>query len=73
LDSGVKIGQARGLAHKLALFVACIFPVTCSVVCFKLFCVVIREETEIIEGEVVEVQIDRPASGTVSSSCSSDV
>ena len=24
----------------------------------------IREETEIIEGEVVEVQIDRPASGT---------
>ena len=30
------------------------------VVCF-------REETEIIEGEVVEIQIDRPASGTVSS------
>ena len=26
---------------------------------------VLREETEIIEGEVVEVQIDRPASGTV--------
>lgn len=25
-----------------------------------------REETEIIEGEVVEIQIDRPASGTVS-------
>ena len=25
----------------------------------------IREETEIIEGEVVEIQIDRPASGTV--------
>ena len=25
----------------------------------------LREETEIIEGEVVEVQIDRPASGTV--------
>ena len=24
----------------------------------------IREETEMIEGEVVEVQIDRPASGT---------
>ena len=24
----------------------------------------IREETEIIEGEVVEVQIDRPATGT---------
>ena len=24
----------------------------------------IREETEIIEGEVVEVQIDRPASGS---------
>jgi len=27
----------------------------------------IREETEIIEGEVVEVQIDRPVSGTVRS------
>lgn len=26
-----------------------------------------REETEIIEGEVVEIQIDRPVSGTVSS------
>jgi len=26
----------------------------------------IKEETEIIEGEVVEIQIDRPASGTVS-------
>lgn len=26
----------------------------------------IREESEIIEGEVVEVQIDRPATGTVS-------
>lgn len=25
-----------------------------------------REETEIIEGEVVEIQIDRPATGTVS-------
>ncbi len=25
----------------------------------------IREETEIIEGEVVEIQIDRPATGTV--------
>ena len=25
-----------------------------------------REETEIIEGEVVEVQIDRPATGSVS-------
>lgn len=25
----------------------------------------IKEETEIIEGEVVEIQIDRPASGTV--------
>ena len=24
-----------------------------------------REETEIIEGEVVELQIDRPATGTV--------
>ena len=30
-------------------------PISCS-----------REETEIIEGEVVEIQIDRPASGTVS-------
>lgn len=27
---------------------------------------IFREETEIIEGEVVEIQIDRPASGTVS-------
>lgn len=26
-----------------------------------------REETEIIEGEVVEIQIDRPATGTVGS------
>jgi DNA helicase TIP49 (TBP-interacting protein) len=26
-----------------------------------------REETEIIEGEVVEIQIDRPATGTVCS------
>lgn len=25
----------------------------------------IKEETEIIEGEVVEIQIDRPANGTV--------
>ena len=25
----------------------------------------IKEETEIIEGEVVEIQIDRPATGTV--------
>ena len=25
-----------------------------------------REETEIIEGEVVEIQIDRPATGAVS-------
>lgn len=30
---------------------------------FIFFC---REETEIIEGEVVEIQIDRPATGTVS-------
>ena len=30
------------------------------------FFVLIREETEIIEGEVVEIQIDRPATGTVS-------
>ena len=29
-------------------------------------CLFFREETEIIEGEVVEIQIDRPASGTVS-------
>ncbi len=26
----------------------------------------IKEETEIIEGEVVEVEIDRPATGSVS-------
>ena len=30
-----------------------------------LFSQLFREETEIIEGEVVEIQIDRPASGTV--------
>jgi len=30
----------------------------------KSICVRIREETEIIEGEVVEVQIDRPATGS---------
>lgn len=29
-------------------------------------CCLAREETEIIEGEVVEIQIDRPATGTVS-------
>ena len=27
---------------------------------------IFREETEIIEGEVVEIQIDRPATGSVS-------
>jgi DNA helicase TIP49 (TBP-interacting protein) len=32
--------------------------------CRKSIGVRIREETEIIEGEVVEVQIDRPASGS---------
>lgn len=31
-----------------------------------------REETEIIEGEVVEIQIDRPATGTVGCSASSE-
>ena len=30
------------------------------------FSYIYREETEIIEGEIVEVQIDRPATGTVS-------
>jgi len=30
----------------------------------------LREETELIEGEVVEIQIDRPAMGTVGG-CSS--
>lgn len=33
---------------------------------YKYLVFFIREETEIIEGEVVEIQIDRPASGTVS-------
>jgi len=38
----------------------------CFVFCFfNLSFFLIREETEIIEGEVVEIQIDRPASGTV--------
>ena len=32
----------------------------------ELFIYINREETEIIEGEVVEIQIDRPATGTVS-------
>lgn len=32
--------------------------------CHSLF-LICREETEIIEGEVVEIQIDRPATGTV--------
>lgn len=31
----------------------------------------IKEETDLIEGEVVEIQIDRPATGSVSSSVSS--
>lgn len=38
-------------------------------VCYVLyhtFNLLFREETEIIEGEVVEIQIDRPVSGTVS-------
>ena len=29
-----------------------------------IFFIISREETEIIEGEVVEIQIDRPATGT---------
>ena len=29
----------------------------------------IKEETEMIEGEVVEVQVDRPASGSVRRGC----
>lgn len=33
---------------------------------FYLYLLLDREETEIIEGEVVEIQIDRPATGTVS-------
>ena len=28
-----------------------------------------REETEIIEGEVVEIQVDRPATSSVSNVC----
>lgn len=40
---------------------------TCSVVIYRLnmWMCLDREETEIIEGEVVEIQIDRPATGTV--------
>lgn len=34
--------------------------------CSPHICSLPREETEIIEGEVVEIQIDRPATGTVS-------
>ena len=33
----------------------------------RILCILLREESEIIEGEVVEVQIDRPATGTVGS------
>jgi hypothetical protein len=32
---------------------------------FKIFYLFWREEAEFIEGEVVEIQIDRPATGTV--------
>lgn len=35
--------------------------ICCLSMCMCLY----REETEIIEGEVVEIQIDRPATGTV--------
>ena len=38
----------------------------CCVLCVS---VAHREETEIIEGEVVEVQIDRPTSASVSGVC----
>ena len=38
----------------------CFFFFNCHLLSF-----IFREETEIIEGEVVEIQIDRPASGTV--------
>ena len=41
------------------------FQVFCLYVNYAQLCVC-REETEIIEGEVVEIQIDRPATGTVS-------
>lgn len=36
----------------------------CFALCIKCVFNFIREETEIIEGEVVEIQIDRPATGT---------
>lgn len=38
------------------------FRVKC---CLSMCVCLYREETEIIEGEVVEIQIDRPATGTV--------
>ena len=45
--------------HLLCLIIGFVTPVI-----RKSIGVRIREETEIIEGEVVEVQIDRPVSGT---------
>ena len=44
-------------------FLLCVTKRKHSVIFFISKC---REETEIIEGEVVEIQIDRPATGTVS-------
>ena len=44
-------------------FLLCVTKKKHSVIFFISEC---REETEIIEGEVVEIQIDRPATGTVS-------
>ena len=45
------------------------WPQNTGFICFFLLFyvfILFREETEIIEGEVVEIQIDRPVSGTVS-------
>ena len=47
------------------MHVAVLFRVIVLFIFLNLSFFLIREETEIIEGEVVEIQIDRPASGTV--------
>mgnify|MGYP001800705573 CR=1 FL=1 len=51
--------------HMPSTFFMLDFKTMCLKICV-LFSQFHREETEIIEGEVVEIQIDRPATGTVS-------
>ena len=46
----------------IVFFNSFLLEMYCHSLCLFL---IYREETEIIEGEVVEIQIDRPATGTV--------